>query len=92
MIKPRGVFYHSDGSGRDTYIGSNSGGLNNYTGQQEYREAFKRSLRQIDRPQTTYYKQGGRYNGMKKTPSVNTFAHQNNLSPIMQNKDVFTKS
>ena len=50
VIKSRGVYYRSDGSGRDNYIELNSGGLNNQFRHNEYREAFKASLRKIDRP------------------------------------------
>ena len=45
VIKSRGVYYHSDGSGRDNYIEMNSGGLNNAWRHNEYRENFKASLR-----------------------------------------------
>ena len=56
VIKSRGVYYHSDGSGRDNYIEMNSGGLNNCGKMLEYRDAFKASLRQIDRPHSAYVK------------------------------------
>ena len=45
IIKSRGVYYRSDGSGRDNYIEMNSGGLNNCFRHAEYRTAFKNSLR-----------------------------------------------
>ena len=60
IIKSRGVYYRSDGSGRDAYIEFNSGGLNNQFKHNEYRERFKASLWQIDRPQSAYVKCGGR--------------------------------
>ena len=49
-IVSRGIYYHSDGSGRDNYIEIDSGGLNYTSNKLEYREAFKASLRSIDRP------------------------------------------
>ena len=45
ILKPRGVYYHSDGKGRDSYIESNSGGLNGFCSLPDATQAFKKSLR-----------------------------------------------
>ena len=42
---PRTVHYPSDGSGRDCYVGTTSGGMHASYRDHEYRDAFKRSLR-----------------------------------------------
>ena len=89
IIKSRGVYYRSDGSGRDAYIESNSGGLNNQFRHNEYRERFKASLRQIDRPQSAYVKYGGRQVGMRATKSVTTLAK---FQKEPSQKEVFIKS
>ena len=45
VLRARGVYYHSDGKGRDHYIETNSGGLNGYGNLFDSTENFKRSLR-----------------------------------------------
>ena len=45
VLKARGVYYHSDGKGRDAYIETNSGGLNGYATLLDSTEFFKRTLR-----------------------------------------------
>ena len=45
VLKPRGVYYQSDGKGRDSYIETNSGGLNGFANLLKPSEAFKKSLR-----------------------------------------------
>ena len=50
VMKSRGVFYHSDGTGRDSYVTVNAGGLTNYGRVETYTDRFKSSLRHIDRP------------------------------------------
>ena len=75
------MYYHSDGSGRDNYIEVNSGGLNYIHKHLEYREAFKKSLRSIDRPQSAYAKYGGKEVGLRKTSSVSLLSkHQSQPS------------
>ena len=65
LIHSRAVQYHSDGTGRDSYIGFNKGGLSVY-GHKVVKEidTFKSSLRQINRPQSAYVKTGGFSGGM----------------------------
>ena len=71
VMKSRGVQYHSDGSGRDSYIGFNTGGLTVYGSKTvDYVTQFKQGLRKIDRPQSAYVKTGGFSGGMSKTASV----------------------
>ena len=74
IIKSRGVYYHSDGSGRDSYVGINAGGLTNSRNFLEYRDAFKKSLRTVDRPTTGYVKLGQHATGMQRAPSVTLLA------------------
>ena len=63
--------YHSDGTGRDSYIGFNKGGLAVYGSKTiQGGEAFRRSLRQHSRPQSAYIKSGGFQTGMSKSASV----------------------
>ena len=51
VMHSRAVQYHSDGTGRDSYIGFNKGGLSVYGSKTiEYVDQFKRDLRKIDRP------------------------------------------
>ena len=52
VIHSRAVQYHSDGTGRDSYIGFNKGGLAIYGGGKTYEPsyAYRKSLRQINRP------------------------------------------
>lgn len=46
VIKSRGVQYHSNGTGRDSYIGFNAGGLTTYGAKTiDYVTQFKSSLR-----------------------------------------------
>lgn len=45
VIAPLGVHYYSDGSGRDSYIGINEGGLAIRTSFIDAKTAFKNSLR-----------------------------------------------
>eukprot|EP00352_Strombidinopsis_acuminata_P008171 CAMPEP_0176370820 /NCGR_PEP_ID=MMETSP0126-20121128/24269_1 /TAXON_ID=141414 ORGANISM="Strombidinopsis acuminatum, Strain SPMC142" /NCGR_SAMPLE_ID=MMETSP0126 /ASSEMBLY_ACC=CAM_ASM_000229 /LENGTH=97 /DNA_ID=CAMNT_0017730037 /DNA_START=194 /DNA_END=487 /DNA_ORIENTATION=- len=48
-IKARPVMYQSDGQGRDSYITTTSGGLYPNSGHRlEFRDAFKKSLRNWD--------------------------------------------
>ena len=70
VMKSRGVYYHSDGSGRDSYVCVNAGGLTSVGRQTEYRDAFKKSLRTIQRPQTSYVKLGQSQAGIKRSPTV----------------------
>ena len=70
IIKSRGVYYHSDGSGRDSYVCVNAGGLTGLGKVQDYRDTFKSSLRVIDRPQTAYVKKGQSDSGMRRTATV----------------------
>ena len=75
LMHPMPVYYHSNGSGRDTYIVETGGGLHNLSRMIEYREAFVKSLRSYSRPKSAYIKQGGRQVGFQRTPSVNTGKH-----------------
>ena len=50
VIKSRGVFYHSDGTGRDSYVCVNAGGLTGLGKVERYTDTFKSSLRTINRP------------------------------------------
>ena len=71
VIKSRGVQYHSDGSGRDSYIGFNAGGLTAYGSKTVHSLGhFTRSLRGTNRTQSAYKKSGGFKTGMTKTSSV----------------------
>ena len=59
----RAIVYKTDGSGRDGYINSNSGGMRNHDFRnQEFRAAFKKSLRTWDRD--PYYLQRRGINGI----------------------------
>ena len=46
VMEAKPVFYRADGTGRDTYVETNSGGINGVFSHPEYRENFKASLRQ----------------------------------------------
>ena len=67
MCGPSTVHNDADGSGRDSYVNLTSGGMHAGYRDCRYREAFKKSLRQIERPQSAYVKYGGKQTGMKKT-------------------------
>ena len=54
-----------------------SGGFNNVGRVVEYRQAFKDSLRQYERPFSSYVKLGGMACGMQRTASSNTFKPRN---------------
>lgn len=45
-MRPLAVRYHSNGSGRDSYIGTTNGGLCNAYSFTDYKTSFKNSLRQ----------------------------------------------
>ena len=45
IIGPRTVHYPTDGSGRDSYVGTTSGGMHGAYRDHEYRDVFKNSLR-----------------------------------------------
>eukprot|EP00347_Sterkiella_histriomuscorum_P021455 403333917 len=49
VIHSRSVNYRQDGSGRDSYIMHGNGGYSNSNKPQEFREAFKNSLRSYER-------------------------------------------
>lgn len=91
MIHSRAVQYHSDGTGRDTYIGFNKGGLAIYGHKQVKQiDQFKQSLRQIDRPQSTYSKSGGFSVGMRRTASVTLLAPR--AGDSSRREDIFKSS
>jgi hypothetical protein len=48
VIAPLAVHYYSDGSGRDSYIGFNEGGLALRASFTDVKTAFKQSLRRND--------------------------------------------
>ena len=72
LMHPMPVYYHSNGTGRDSYIVETGGGLHNLSRMIEYREAFVKSLRSYSRPKSAYVKQGGKSVGFQRTPSVTT--------------------
>lgn len=72
-IHSKNLYYRSNGGGRDSYIVATSGGFNNPNKLVEFKEAFVNSLRQYERPRSSYTKQGGMEGGMKRTASASTF-------------------
>ena len=67
-----------------------SGGLHNAYRDHEYVDVFKKSLRKIHRPYTSYRKHGGFDVGMTKTPA--TTASLQDLSKIFeQQPDLLTR-
>ena len=91
MIHSRGVQYHSDGTGRDSYIGFNKGGLAVYGSKTiQYVDSFKQGLRKHERPQSAYIKTGGFSGGMQKTQSVTLLPAR--IGDGARRKDILTES
>ena len=90
-IHSRAVQYHSDGTGRDSYINFNKGGLSVYGSKVEHHmDTYKRSLRQSSRPQSAYVKSGGFGSGIKKTASVTLLPAR--AGDPSRREDIFTQS
>jgi len=66
VIVPLGVHYYSDGTGRDSYIGVNEGGLAMRTSFTDFKTAFKNSLRSDYPRRFAYVKNGGHSVGLQK--------------------------
>jgi hypothetical protein len=78
-IQSKAVLYKSDGSGRDSYVVTSSGGFSNPSKLVNFKKAFVNSLREYNRPQTSYVKRGGQSVGMQRTASPNTYASKESL-------------
>lgn len=64
MIVPLGVHYYSDGTGRDSYIGINEGGLAMRASFTDSKTAFVNSLRNNAPRKFVYIKNGGHSVGL----------------------------
>ena len=62
------LHYHSDGTGRDRYIGINEGGLAHNPSFVDWMSQHKKSLRNNPRSQSAYKKRGGHELGHSKKP------------------------
>ena len=91
VMKSRGVQYHSDGTGRDSYIGFNAGGLTVYGSKiVDNVTAFKSDLRKSNRPQSAYVKSGGFSGGIQRKSAVTLLpAREGDTS---RRKDILTES
>ena len=69
-MRPLAVYYRNDGTGRDSYIGSTSGGLMTNCSLVDFKTAFKQSLRRYERSQQAFVKHGGHSVGFTKSQSA----------------------
>ena len=89
VMHSRAVQYHSDGTGRDSYIGFNKGGLAVYGSKTiQYVDSFKQGLRKHERPQSAYVKVGGFSGGVKRTASVTLLPSR--AGDASRRKDIFS--
>ena len=93
VMKPLAVRYHSDGTGRDSYIGCTNGGLSGVFQSGDFKKNFVDSLRKSTeclRTSGTFEKRGGHSTGLVKCKSA--FLTRSSLEVEKPRPDSFQES
>lgn len=82
-MKPLAVRYHSNGTGRDSYIGVTNGGFSGVFQHGDFKKNFVNSLRKSTesiRSSGTFEKNGGQNTGLTKCKSA--FLHKSSIETV----------